>query len=45
MIEKYNRLKGGARPNPFIDPRGYRAFIDASERDFRRELARERKLH
>lgn len=45
MVEKYNRMKRGARPNPFIDPQGYRAFIDESERDFQREIARERKLH
>jgi metallo-beta-lactamase class B len=32
--EKRLALEKGKRPNPFIDPKGYRAFIDSSERDF-----------
>lgn len=42
MREKYERMKRGATPNPFIDPPGYRAFIDECERDFKTALARER---
>jgi metallo-beta-lactamase class B len=40
MDEKLARLKvGGA--NPFIDPAGYRAFVDEREQAFRKELAAE----
>ena len=42
MTEKYERMKKGAKSNPFIDPQGYRDFIDGSEKDFQAELARER---
>jgi metallo-beta-lactamase class B len=42
MSEKYERLRRGATPNPFIDPRGYRAFIDEAEQRFRKKLADER---
>jgi metallo-beta-lactamase class B len=42
MKEKYELMKKGVAPNPFIDPQGYRAFVDRSERDFRAQLARER---
>ena len=34
---------GGA--NPFIDPEGYRIFLEKSERDFREQLEREEKTH
>jgi metallo-beta-lactamase class B len=40
MDEKLPRLKPGA-PNPFIDPAGYRAFVDDREQAFRQELARQ----
>jgi metallo-beta-lactamase class B len=33
MTEKYARLEKGA-PNPFIDPAGYQALIDSSEKTF-----------
>jgi len=26
--DKYKRLKAGEQPNPFIDPEGYRQFLD-----------------
>ncbi|MES1182729.1 MAG: subclass B3 metallo-beta-lactamase [Myxococcales bacterium] len=42
MAEKYARLRRGQTPNPFIDPTGYRAFIDDAERRFRARLAEER---
>lgn len=42
MIAKYERLQKGAEPNPFVDPQGYRAFLDRSERDYRAAVARER---
>jgi metallo-beta-lactamase class B len=40
MDEKLARRKPGA-PNPFIDPAGYRAFVDDREQAFRQELARQ----
>lgn len=42
MLAKYELLKRGGAPNPFIDPRGYRSFVDAAERDYNAQLARER---
>ena len=40
MDGKLARLKPGAT-NPFIDPAGYRAFVDDREQAFRKELARQ----
>jgi metallo-beta-lactamase class B len=42
MLGKYERFKRGERPNPFIDPEGYRAHIDAAEKRYQDQLARER---
>jgi metallo-beta-lactamase class B len=42
MAEKYARLRRGQTPNPFIDPSGYRAYVDAAEQRFRARLAEER---
>jgi metallo-beta-lactamase class B len=42
MLAKYDRWKRGERPNPFIDPDGYRAHIDAAEKRFQDQLARDR---
>jgi len=39
---KYERLKPGARTNPFIDPAGYRDYVELKEKAFRDELARQR---
>jgi metallo-beta-lactamase class B len=46
MESKYDRLeedadKSARRPNPFIDPDGYRKAISEAERRFRREFASE----
>ncbi len=41
--EKARRLKAGEKPNPFIDPQGYRTFIARSEQAFRRQWDRERR--
>jgi|HubBroStandDraft_3_1064219.scaffolds.fasta_scaffold15207_2 metallo-beta-lactamase class B len=38
---KARRLAAGERPNPFIDPAGYRAYLDRMEKTFRDELARQ----
>jgi metallo-beta-lactamase class B len=40
LDEKRARLGSGA--NPFIDPDGYRAFVDGQERSYRERLAAER---
>jgi metallo-beta-lactamase class B len=45
MLGKYERFKRGERPNPFIDPAGYRAHIDAAEKRYQDQLARERAKH
>jgi len=37
MTQKYARLEKG-EPNPFIDPAGYKALIDSSERAFNTRL-------
>jgi metallo-beta-lactamase class B len=42
MIEKYKRMQQGAQPNPFIDPEGYRAFVDAAEAHFLDQLSAEK---
>ena len=43
MVEKYERVKKGAGPNPFIDPDGYRTYVAQKERAFRDTLAAQRK--
>ena len=43
MAGKLARLKAGAPENPFIDPDGYRQFIDANEARFEKLLAAEKK--
>jgi len=40
MEDKLKNLKPGG-PNPFIDPEGYRAYVDEREQAFRSELARQ----
>jgi metallo-beta-lactamase class B len=45
MLEKYDRLKKGIKPNPFVDPDGYRAFVDRSEQSFEEELAKQKGRH
>jgi metallo-beta-lactamase class B len=42
MEEKYPRLKTGEK-NPFIDPAGYRAYIDEREKAYRATLAEQSK--
>jgi metallo-beta-lactamase class B len=43
MDEKLKRLAAGEKPNPFIDPRGYREFIDRSEKAYLSQLASEKR--
>jgi metallo-beta-lactamase class B len=42
LEEKARRLATGEEPNPFLDPVGYRSFIDRSERVYLDQLRRER---
>jgi metallo-beta-lactamase class B len=42
MVEKYERAKEGATKNPFVDPDGYRAYVEQKESAFRDMLARQR---
>jgi metallo-beta-lactamase class B len=42
LEDKARRLKAGERPNPFIDPGGYRAFVERSEQTFLDALRRQR---
>jgi metallo-beta-lactamase class B len=41
LMEKYPLLKEG-RPNPFIDPGGYKKFVAEAEQDFDAELAKQK---
>ena len=41
MEAKYAKLDQGG-PNPFIDPQGYRAYVDDTEKKFRAELAKQK---
>src|SRR5215467_5931573 len=43
LKEKSVQLKAGPRPNPFIDPDGYRWFVAASEREFHQLLQEQRR--
>jgi len=43
MLAKMARMKAGATENPFIDPDGYRRFVDTSEARFEHLLAEEMK--
>lgn len=40
LKEKYPRLQPN-NPNPFIDPTGYKAYVDDRQQAFRTELARQ----
>jgi metallo-beta-lactamase class B len=40
MEAKYARLQEG-KPNPFVDPNGYKAYVAERERTFREELAKQ----
>jgi metallo-beta-lactamase class B len=43
LLKKAERLRSGATPNPFIDPKGYRAYLARMEEQFRTRLAEEKK--
>ncbi|MEO8870490.1 MAG: subclass B3 metallo-beta-lactamase [Granulicella sp.] len=40
MLDKYARMKAGSA-NPFIDPQGYKSFVDEREQVYRTELAKQ----
>jgi metallo-beta-lactamase class B len=42
MIEKYERAKRGDTANPFVDPDGYRAYVELKEKSFQATLAMQR---
>lgn len=42
LTGKSKRLAAGERPNPFIDSRGYRAFLERTEKAFREEWEKEK---
>ncbi len=41
-LGKAEKLRNGAKENPFVDPQGYRDYVERKERDFRNQLERER---
>jgi len=41
MKEKMARVGQGTKPNPFIDPAGYRAYLANGERDFQKIVERQ----
>lgn len=43
LAEKAGRLDRGEKPNPFIDPEGYRNFIGKGERAFLAQVAQEQR--
>ena len=40
MEAKFARMKPGAA-NPFVDPEGYKGYVEEREQTFRKELARQ----
>ena len=42
LLDKAARLKQGEKNNPFIDPKGYREFLEESEKDFLEQLEKQR---
>jgi metallo-beta-lactamase class B len=43
LKEKSGRLARGERPNPFIEGKSYREFLDRTEKDFRDLLSKQKK--
>lgn len=44
LKEKAERLKKGEGGNPFVDPEGYRAYLDRNEKAFRERLEKDRNV-
>jgi metallo-beta-lactamase class B len=45
MAEKYRMMQAGAAANPFIDPEGYRAFVNRAGKDYLDLLSKEAATH
>ena len=43
VVEKRERLERGERPNPFIDPDGYKRFVAGTEKLFREKIEAQKK--
>ena len=43
LAGKYKRLQAGANPNPYIDPNGYRAWVDNMEKNYNSLIAEQKK--
>ena len=43
LTEKHARLEKGGGPNPFIDPEGFKQYVDRSEKTFQTRLAEQKK--
>lgn len=44
LLEKAEKLKSGASPNPFIDPQGYKVFVAEKSREFQNNLKKQTRL-
>jgi metallo-beta-lactamase class B len=42
MEAKFERMKRGTRQNPFIDPAGYKEYVEQKEKEFRERLAEQK---
>ena len=42
MPAKYEQFNRGSEKNPFIDPEGYRAYVEEREHNFRKILAEQK---
>ena len=42
MTEKYARLEKGGGSNPFIDPEGFKQYVDRGEKTFQARLAEQK---
>ena len=45
LTRKREALARKPKTNPFIDPAGYRAYVDGAERAFRKERQRQQEAH
>lgn len=41
-LGKAEKLRNGAKENPFIDPQGYRAYVERGEKRYMDQVAKER---
>ena len=43
LAGKYKRLQAGATPNPYVDPSGYKAWVDNMEKNYNSLIAEQKK--